>query len=289
MLLVLFFVFCRMDSLYTVLKRFWIWSIHLFFPTGLLFTSFFALSALPDPQIEYDISSLQSSVYKITNSGYDRGDGTAFAIGPNLFITNYHVIKDLAIDPKTRSSCCIYDSFVFRFVANNQPLITLSNINGETLTFDKLIRIGDEHIELALFTTKESVSSYLTIESDHKRPKGNLLSLGFPKGDFRISHFSKINNFKNRWSKKTYYSILFNATDFDNLYHVAGLSGGPLFNKSERVVAVIFGGNKGKKDDFSDSSILAVKSKDLQDFIDGKIGFDDSNLIEASLCRSSFQ
>ena len=233
-------------------------SLRLVLTLGLCFISFFTLIARAN---NFDIFHLENSVYRISNNRNTHG--TAFAIGPNLFITNFHVIKG--------------------FVYNRPKQIILSNKQGETFNFDRLLRLGNnETIDLALFTTKQNVPSYLKIKNLSINPGEKLFSLGFPGKVFRKTILGISRNFDEPIDKHYY-------MPYERSYDLSGASGSPVFNQRGQVVAVMETTTSLVGTPF----VLGIKSKYLQDFIQGNLGLkcSGSNLkycIERATSRKKY-
>ena len=225
---------------------------RLVFPMSLFFISVSALNALAISTSSYDISSLQKSVYKIS---YQNQNGTAFAIGPHLFVTNFHVIKGMS---------------------NHSPgQILLSNIKGKKLSFDKVIRLGNSEIDLALFTTKEKVESYLKI-SNQAIPFGEpLFSLSYTNGKLKkINMREGISHRLEHFYRIPYNFSYLNLSSYSS--KMKGASGSPLFNQKGEVVTVIYQGSLFETL-ISPYHFRAVLTQDLQNFIKGNIGVACSN------------
>ena len=176
---------------------------------------------------------IKDSVWKIQKDFHS--SGTAFFIGPNFFVTNFHVLHEM--------------------LRNGDSLkqITLRQEGSSFYpTVNRVIAISVLH-DLAILETKESVSSYLQIKGGNITPNEELSALGYPQGRFR-----QIKKTGQLFAEDSSYFFLANYS------RLSGGSGSPLLNEKEQVIGVL---------SKTDSNFLtAYKSSHLQDLISGETG-----------------
>ena len=192
------------------------------------------------------IGDTQNFVWRIYRSN---SSGTAFPIGPSLFVTNFHVlylmleeessIKDIALHQK---------GDVFH--------LTIKRVVAVSVLYD-----------LVLFETEESVTNYLNISDIPVRPNDELLIPGYPQRNFKEM-------------KKTGKAM--NVDDNDHYvfpvdhFELKGSSGSPVLNVKEQVIGVVskvFG-----------NILIMVKSNHLRSLIVGEIGLNCSDIIQSVMC-----
>ena len=190
-----------------------------------------------------NLENLAQYVWKISNS---TNSGTAFAIGPNQFITNFHVIYSILKDLESSEE------------------IALSQ-TGKTLSFNRLIKI-DSMYDLALFETKESLSDYLHITDVSIEAGEKLFTIGYPQWVLTIVKKTARVTYEDDLS----YGFAVNHTKLH------GSSGSPLFNKKGQIAGVAY---------FSSTNILyAIRTKYLEEFVKGDTALDCSHFSNISSC-----
>ena len=177
------------------------------------------------------------------------GGGTAFAIAPKLFITNFHVVNKL-------------------FAKNSQD-IKLSHSSGRSLSFKKIVKV-DIRLDLALIETHEATEKYLTIPDkerdwDEDQSMEGLFMIAYLKGiPTKIEQVGKVQDFP--------YIYMF-ATNQPNF---RGASGSPDFNKEGQFVGVT---SKG----YSNYAMI-IKREYVSEFIHQSLNSLDCSTIDSSSC-----
>ena len=187
---------------------------------------------------------LEDSVWKISHSLV--AEGTAFAVGPNQFITNFHVIY-----------------FLLKDVESSQEIVLSQE--GQTLRFNQLLKI-DSLYDLALFETKESVSNYLSVTDIPIETEEALFVIGYPQGKLR-----KVKNTK----RVIYEDDLSYGFPVDYFY-LFGSSGSPVFNKKGKPVGVIH--------EAVGNILHMIKIEHLEKFIKGQEVLVCSDFLDIELC-----
>ena len=192
---------------------------------GLLCSIQLPLHASDDAQSGYlPLAAAHRAVWKIHNirpgesiedkDYYD--EGTTFAIGPRLFVTNHHVLKGVL------NYTHLAD---VRIVQEGRPA---------ALRIDRVLILSQVY-DLALFETKETVNGYLGLADDvFKDRLHNLTLLGYPDGTFR--------NMKQKASVTYEDAVSYGIAT--HLEDHRGASGGPVLNASGEVIAVLANASK---------------------------------------------
>ena len=163
-------------------------------------------------------------------------------------VTNTHVIQGILKDP-------------------SDPIL-LFNENQETLEFDKLL--FGASVDLALFTTKQSVSSYLKIEDVTLSPKDQLFALGYADGILtQIDEIDLKATNKTSFLEGIPFTEKFYFFDFPtkfSFYRISGMSGAPVFNQNCQLVGIA---SQGGRFLFYNNItyIVAIKLKYLQQML----------------------
>ena len=180
------------------------------------------------------LGNSEQAVWKIHRLD-QRGSGTGFFIGPNHFITNFHVIH-------------------FLLNGEDSPDIVLSQKgNPSVLTVGKVLAISILY-DLALLEIEEDVTNYLSLREDPLEPGESLFLIAYPKGVF--TKMRKTGNIVYEDDQRYDFTI--------NRSSISGASGGPVLEEQGRVVGVIFG---------TDVDILSmVKVNHLKEFMAENIG-----------------
>ena len=139
------------------------------------------------------------------------GQGTAFAIGPKLFVTNHHVFRPFL----------------------NRPLaeITLSQKGSSSTLKIKRILVLSQAYDLVLFETTTPTEGYLELAYHISLEQLTGLSLiGYPNGSLLKMKQKAKSLYDGDWSY---------ALSTDNASDLHGGSGGPIINAQGKVVGVL--------------------------------------------------
>lgn len=165
----------------------------------------------PIPADAQDLSSLVSAVWKIED---DSNYGTAFAISPNLFITNAHNLRD---------------------TKHIGQIVLSRDGSSRRLSVSRVLALSLVH-DLMLLQTKETVRCYLRFVGPVSREEdGSFLSMGYVKCSLtRIRQIAPI-----AWRDHFHYALPVHRMS------LSGIRGGPTLNPKGEVVAVAgrYGGN----------------------------------------------
>ena len=151
------------------------------------------------------------SVWKISNSSYKQG--TAFAVGPNQMITNFHVL-----------------SGQLEKGGSLEDIVLTQSVSSSQLQIQRLLKVS-AYYDIVLFETKETVSNYLELEDDLLDPEEELSVIGYPKGV--LTTIQKTGNLFQE-DKSSFFSV--NPMDH------RGASGSPVLNTQSEVVGAAFFG-----------------------------------------------
>ena len=169
-------------------------------------------------------SETYRAVWKIQNmepdSSYNsrRGDnrGTAFAVAPNLFLTNFHVLN--------------------RFTYSGRPLTRIFLVQeGNPIAIKvKGVHIVSGVYDLVLFQTTTKIDNYLSLASKDftLKRKERLTIIGYPNGSLAIGKSIEQKDGIINYEDSLHYGF---GTTISNL---KGASGGPILNSRGEVVAV---------------------------------------------------
>ena len=187
--------------------------------------------------------SVQDSVWRMHNFIYT---GTAFSIGPNLFVTNFHILHGL-------------------LKKDNLKSITLDQKASFSFLKVKRIVAVSAPYDLAFFETEQNVTSYLSIAENPPQPNKELFILGYPEGELK-----EMKNTGKLIDNGHHYTVSINHS------HLRGASGSPVLDKEGQVVGVVFRG--------SVNHLAVIQSKHLKGLIAGKIGLNCSDFINLAMC-----
>ena len=234
----------------------------------LLNLSFFCLSFAEadssSDEISLHLNKSKKAVWKIEiwNRGRDFGNvvlkfvmglggsnGTGFFIGPNYFVTNFHVIFSL-------------------LGSTGSSTVTLSQEgDSSSLTIKRVLAVSALY-DLVLLETEESITDYLSLREKLPNPNEPLFLLAYPDGIFK-----KI--------EKTGGIIYENDREFafiTNNSNLNGASGSPVLDDKGQVVGVASGGSNNK--------LNAIKINHLKELVMGSIGTDcaETEIFKAQKC-----
>ena len=188
----------------------------------------------------------RNSVWRIKNPSI-YGSGTAFAIGPNLFVTNLHVI--------------------FKILNNSdtvKEIVLEQEVNSSQLRIKRIIRLSAFY-DLVLFETKENVINYLDVATHQPQSDDELFIFGYPDGKFKqIKKTVKLVEEGHGYSFPVNHSYL------------GGISGSPVLNGQGQIVGI------ASKASFN--ILFMMKSNDLNSLIAKNTGVNCSDFIELAMC-----
>ena len=187
--------------------------------------------------------SVQDSVWRIHNI---ISTGTAFAIEPNLFVTNFHVLYFM-LEKVTLES-----------------IVLDQKASSSRLKIKRIVAVSTLY-DLAFFETEQNVTSYLSIAENPPQPNKELFILGYPEGELK-----EMKNTGKLTGNGHYYTVSINHS------HLRGASGSPVLDKERQVVGVLFRS--------SVNHLVVIKSKHLKGLIAGKIGLNCSDFINLAMC-----
>ena len=165
--------------------------------------------------------------------------GTAFFIGPNQVVTNFHVI-----------SVGKNESYKSRSIKN----IYLKQ-GDKKINFTKVLYASAVE-DLVILETEEEVSEYLNVSEEE--PSGRLFALGYPDGKQTLIHLEEYGV-----SDKVYdYEIAVNKSD------LPGLSGGPVLDEKKELIGVAYRA--------SGNMLRFIKVSKIEELRRGSIGIDCS-------------
>ncbi len=185
----------------------------------------------PPQQTASPRSHSQNAVWRIQNSF---SSGTAFFIGPNLLVTNFHILQSLLKHD------------------NSLKNIVLQKEGSFDLKIRRALAVSALD-DLAIIEAKANVSNYLNIEEDGALMDETLLAFGYPHGQFK-----KITNTGELMEEGSHYTF------FANHSALKGASGSPVLNTKGQVAGVLFAAGH--------NLLHAVKANRLKDLIAGEAG-----------------
>ena len=178
------------------------------------------------------------------------GYGTAFAIGKDKFVTNFHVI-----------------SFANKFSKNSVKSIFLKK-GEQILELSQILRI-DAVEDLVIFKTNDEVTEYLELSNkiseklSQKTLSGRFFVLGYPQGvEQTLIHSEKYKIFDNTYDNE-YVMVMGNI-------NLKGLSGGFVLDEQNKIVGIVLGN--------IDNSLFVRKVNKLEELQGLLIGLDCSEL-----------
>ena len=212
-----------------------------FFPLGFSVVKAESLSSFQSA------SQLDRSEPSVWSIGHFFTAGSGFFIGPNLFVTNFHVVSESLLNGNTVKD------------------IMLLNKDHSSLSVKKILALSAFY-DLALIETTESVTNYLSIKEKPPESEKELFLLAYPAGKFKkIKKMGHIINEDNQL-----YTF---PANHSSLY---GSSGGPVLDEKGQIAGVISSANA--------NIVTAIKVNHLKNLIAGNIGSDCSEATRTRIC-----
>ena len=174
------------------------------------------------------------AVWRIHNEGYT-STATAFAIAPNRFVTNAHVVGDLL---------ALGSREVFLTREGNPERLTVARVLALSVTFD-----------LAHLETRENAAHHLELAAGVSRTHSDWLTVhGYPEGSLRALEQAAKIAYEDGLS-------LGLAVNGEGLF---ALSGAPALDPEGKVALVVHTANA--------NFLLGVKAKNVKGFVSGRAG-----------------
>lgn len=179
--------------------------------------------------------SLNDAHLGVWNVGYEKraggawrasgNFGTAFAIGPDLFLTNAHVIRAV-----TRAGARLHQIKLYQTKGGSGPILEIDQMLGMTEVYD-----------LAYFRTKTRIGHYFPlpggVPDEQLEP---LTAVGYPGDSFR-----RMKSIARAFFQQSPFYDFSVALDLPvNLEGLQGASGGPVLSADGRLVGVMKQGSK---------------------------------------------
>ena len=184
-------------------------------------------------KVDLRTKNFQNSLWYMHNFVYS---GTTFSIGPNLFVTNFHVLNEIL-----KNEISIKD------------IIFQQKDDYSHLKIKRIVAVSALY-DLVLFETEQSVRSYLNIADNLSQSNEKLLILGYPQMEFKeIKQTGKVVDSK--------YLYIFLHVDHSKL---EGTSGSPVLNTEGQVVGVASTGTI--------NMLSVIKLDHLKGLIAGDVG-----------------
>ena len=178
--------------------------------------------------------SVHPAVWRIHNQAYTSA-ATAFAIGPNRFVTNAHVVGDLL---------ALGSREVFLTQTGNPERLTVSGVLALSVTFD-----------LAHLETRETVAHHLELAAGVSRTHSDWLTVhGYPGGTPRVLEQAARIAYEDDLSLGV-------AVNGEGLF---ALSGAPVLDPEGKAGLVVHSANA--------NFLLGVKAQNVREFVSGRAG-----------------
>ena len=205
-------------------------------------------------EIPEDMTQVHKAVWRFE---LPDSHGTAFFIGPNQVVTNFHVID--GVNDKN-----IVEKLFFFDVGQYYSIKDMYLEQGDKrLNLSKVLYASAVH-DLVILETEEDVSEYLNVSQEE--PSGRLFALGYPNGIKRTLIHSEEHGV---FDGGNYYRLAINKINLN------GLSGGPVLDGQKEVVGVVY--------QAEDNMLGVIKVSELEELQGGLIGLDCSKLF-LSIC-----
>ena len=208
-----------------------------YFPSNISFGDILNVDSSETPE---EINQVHEAVWELEHHG---GSGTAFFIGANQVVTNFHLML-LSKDGSYKSH-----SIKDLYLKQGDKRLNLSKVLYASAVED-----------LVILETEERVSKYLNVSK--KKPSGRLFALGYPRGVKKtLIHAEEYGMFDDGYD----YVMAMDKIGLE------GISGGPVLDGKKEVIGVAYR---------SVSNMLKViKVSKLEELRRGFIGSDCSNLL----------
>ncbi|MBT2134244.1 trypsin-like peptidase domain-containing protein [Croceibacterium sp. LX-88] len=177
--------------------------------------------------------------------------GTGFAVGPEMIVTNAHVVAEARAD----------DNLSIGIVPSD----------GTTAVYARMVAVSPRNDLALLATTQPMRLPPLTISGNPATESGNVTAVGYPMNVDRAQGLSSADIFRAQPPVKSTGTLAGRrpTREFDSLLHTApiarGSSGGPLLDDCGRVIGVnSFGAESGGADA---EFFFAVSTRELLPFL----------------------
>lgn len=177
--------------------------------------------------------------------------GTAFAVGPDRFVTSFHVL----FDNYARGN---FHGRLYLFRKGNPPLVEVSQIGRVSITRD-----------LAELRTAVPLEDYLDVRC-WSEPQGELTAVGYRNGI--LSAGSSVRPSGAAYKDADRFAFAVPSSRFP---HLIGMSGGPILN-DDGLVGVTFLG--------ASNVVYGIKTKYVQQLLAGDLGTDCSKARDLRRC-----
>ena len=219
-------------------------------------------------KIPEDITQALNTVWKFKFSG--GGYGTAFFIGPNQVVTNFHV---MLLGQKDTSY-------------NNLVIDDFSLEQGDKRLNLKKVLYASAVDDLVILETKEEVSDYLNVSKE--KPSRSLLEITYPEGLLispmirnlgRLFALGYPRGVKQTFIHSEKHGVMDDGYNYEmsvNQVGLEGLSGGPVLNEKKEVIGVAYR--------VTENRLNVIKMSRLEKLRRGLIGLDCSDISLLSSC-----
>jgi len=158
----------------------------------------------------YVFADINSTVWRVGVSETNNS-GTGFFLSSNTFVTNFHVVAELA-----------------QHVKNVRNILLTQQDSGQMIRVKRIISISALY-DLAVLQTEQSVDSYLETAKESFSLSQPLRVVGYPGGQLKI--FQQMGNINVAGDGSISFPI--------NSSSVKGISGAPMINAQDKVIGVL--------------------------------------------------
>ena len=197
----------------------------------------------PFPEIPLQVENAEQAIWKIYDLYKWRISGTGFFIGPNHFITGFHVVFTMLNFQNHESENHGTINYIVLRQKENSSVLKVKKILAVSVLYD-----------LVLLETEENVTNYLSLREHPPEASENLFSIGYPGGTFK--KIRKTGNIV--YEDDHHYSF---PTDH---HGSGGDSGSPVLDEQGLVTGVLFRASL--------NTMHVIKMNHLREFIKGNIG-----------------